>query len=141
MLLNRLAAVVRSGRLVSRTPLVARAAPTVLGRVAPTNFIRFASNSNSDDFDLSDKDMIKVQEMVAKLNQHPEIRDILDQFQKLLLAKGFNPNQPPSFMEMMRLLSQKDVRELASKMKDKFEEAGVKFSPEDMGLFMKLFKK
>lgn len=112
----------------------------LLARPIPRAFTRAASNSNSPDFDISDKDKAKVHDIVAKLNQHPEIRDILDQFQQLLVSKGFNPNQPPSFMEMMRLFSQKDVRELASKLKTKFDEAGIQISPDDMGLFMKLFK-
>lgn len=107
------------------------------GPLAPS-LRRFASNSN--DTDISDSDTLKVHDIVTKLNQNPEIREILEQFQKLLVAKGFNPNQPPSFMEMMRLFSQKDVRELATKLKNKFDEEGIKISPEDMGLFMKLFK-
>ncbi|SGZ53073.1 CIC11C00000004733 [Sungouiella intermedia] len=117
--------------------LAPRMAPMVRGGIAPT-FSRFASNSN--DADISDADKLKVQDIVGKLNQNPEIREILEQFQTLLVSKGFNPNQPPSFMEMMRLFSQKDVRELAGKLKQKFDEAGIKISPEDMGLFMKLFK-
>lgn len=132
MLFRRFAAL-RSVRITRGVPAIARVAPR-------SSFVRWASNSNSNDFDMSDKESLKIQELVTKLNQNPEIRDILDQFQKLLVAKGFNPNQPPSFMEMMKLFAQKDVRELASKLKNKFDEAGIQISPEDMGLFMKLFK-
>lgn len=137
----RLALAARGARTALSVSRIGTMAPRMAmapnGQLAPT-FRRLASNSN--DADISDKDALKVRDIVTKLNQNPEIRDILEQFQKLLVTKGFDPNQPPSFMEMMRLFSQKDVRELASKLKEKFDEAGIKISPEDMGLFMKLFK-
>lgn len=131
MIARRLALASRL-RVAPRLPLLARRTPLV--------FSRCALNSNGPDFDISDKDLAKVHDIVTKLNQNPEIREILREFQDLIVSKGFNPNLPPSFMEMMRLFSQKDVRELASKLKAKFDEAGIQISPEDMGLFMKLFK-
>lgn len=129
-------------RIVFRvTPNISYAArSSVLTRSTfPKAFTRFASSSNEDD--LPDKDVLKVQDVISKLHQHPEIRDLLDEFQKVLLTKGFDPTQQPSFTQVMKLFSDKDVRGLVVRLKDQFEKAGIQISPDDMGLFMKMFKK
>lgn len=103
-----------------------------------TQSVRFASSSNEND--LPDDDVLKVQDVVSKVQQHPHIRELLNQFQEIIVKKGFNPQEPPSMTQVMRLFADKEVRALISKLKDAFDEAGIKISPEDMGLFMKMFK-
>lgn len=106
-------------------------------RVQPTKlttFTRFASISPSDD-------EAGVRELIGKLNENPEIREILEQFQLLLVSKGLNPEKPPSMMEIMRLFADKEVRELAGKLKGKFDDAGIQISPDQLNLFMGMFKK
>lgn len=100
--------------------------------------VRFASSSNEND--LPDEDVLKVQDVVSKVQQHPHIRELLNEFQEIIVKKGFNPQEPPSITQVMRLFADKEVRELISKLKDAFEEAGIKISADDMGLFMKMFK-
>lgn len=116
---------------------VAAAVPRMASVRVPVS-VRFASNSNQND--LPDEDVLKAQDLVSKLQQHPEIRQLLEEFQELIVSKGFNPEKPPSFMEMMRLFAHKDVCDLVSQLKAKFDEAGIKISRDDMGLLMKLFK-
>ncbi|GEQ66804.1 hypothetical protein JCM33374_g467 [Metschnikowia sp. JCM 33374] len=99
-----------------------------------TTFTRFASNSPIDE-------EVHVRELISKLHENPEIREILEQFQSVLLSKGLNPEKPPSMMEVMRLFADKEVRELAGKLKGKFDEAGIQISPDQMGSFMNMFKK
>lgn len=99
--------------------------------------VRFASNSQNG---LPEEEVLKAQDLVSKLQQHPEIRQLLEEFQELIVSKGFNPEKPPSFMEMMRLFAHEDVCDLVSQLKVKFDEAGIKISRDDMGLLMKLFK-
>lgn len=117
-----------------------RANPVV---VAPQNVakrcisVRRASNSSHDDVS---EDTLKAQDLVSKLQLHPEIRQLLQEFQELIVTKGFNPEKPPSFMEMMKLFAHKDVCDLVAKLKVKLDEAGIKISRDDMGLLMKLFK-
>lgn len=118
-------------RVMTRTPAMA---PNVF---RPT-FTRFASSSSEDD--LPDKDILKLQDVVSKLNQHPEIRELLAELQTILVNKGFNPEVQPSFTEIMKLFADKEVRELAKRLKGSLDKAGIEISPEDMGLFMKLLK-
>lgn len=125
-----------SRSLPRRTVLLSRCAAPRLG-ILKTQFPRFASTTPQNE----PAEALKVQQVVDKLNQNPEIREILNEFQRLLAEKGFNTEKPPSFMEMMRLFSQKDVRELASRLKAKFDEAGIEFTPDQMSLFMGMFKK
>lgn len=80
-------------------------------------------------------------EIVHKLNLNPEIRVLLREFQDLLVAKGFNPEEPPNFMKLMGLFAQKDVRELAGRLKAKLEETGIEISPSDVNLLMGMMKK
>lgn len=93
---------------------------------------RFQSTSGTDP---------KLEEIVEKLKANPEISEILQGFQATLVAKGFDPLKPPSMMEMMRLFALKDVRDQAAKLKTKLDEAGIAFSPENVSLFMNVFKK
>lgn len=112
--------------------------PVSLRSLPRTQSVRFASSSNEND--LPDDDVLKVQDVVSKVQQHPHIRELLNQFQEIIVKKGFNPQEPPSMTQVMRLFADKEVRALISKLKDAFDEAGIKISPEDMGLFMKMFK-
>lgn len=112
--------------------------PVSLRSLPKTQSVRFASSSNEND--LPDDYVLKVQDVVSKVQQHPHIRELLNQFQEIIVKKGFNPQEPPSMTQVMRLFADKEVRALISKLKDAFDEAGIKISPEDMGLFMKMFK-
>ncbi|PVH13662.1 uncharacterized protein CXQ87_001775 [Candidozyma duobushaemuli] len=112
--------------------------PVSLRSLPRTQSVRFASSSNEND--LPDDDVLKVQDVVSKVQQHPHIRELLNQFQEIIVKKGFNPQEPPSMTQVMRLFADKEVRALISKLKDAFDEAGIKISPEDMGSFMKMFK-
>lgn len=122
-----------SSRLVSRrtAQFVAPSLRTPLVRPAA---VRFASGSAPSDED-------KLKEIVEKLQANPEITAILQDFQKMIVDKGFDALRPPLMMEMMRLFSQKDVREKAGELKAKLDEAGIVLSPEHIGLFMNGFKK
>lgn len=93
--------------------------------------VRWASTSPGEDE--------KLKEIIQKLQADPEIVQILRDFQNLLVEKGFDPVKP-SMMQMMRLFAQSDVREQATKLKNKLDEAGINLSPEHISLFMKNFK-
>ncbi|OBA22299.1 hypothetical protein METBIDRAFT_26273, partial [Metschnikowia bicuspidata var. bicuspidata NRRL YB-4993] len=84
-------------------------------------------------------DEASVRDLISKLNENPEIKEILALFQLLLVSKGLNPEKPPSMMEIMRLFADKEVREMAGKLKAKFDEAGIQISPDQMNLFMGMF--
>ncbi|KAK8443013.1 hypothetical protein ACI3LY_002818 [Candidozyma auris] len=124
--------------MASRSPLLRAAAQSPVSK-PQFIFARFASSPNEND--LPDEDILKVQDVVSKVQQHPHIRELLNEFQDIIVKKGFNPNEQPSFTQVMRLFADKEVRQLISKLKDAFDEAGIKVSPEDMSSFMKMFKK
>lgn len=126
----------------SRAFLIAPKVSRPLARNAPyalRSSIRFASSSNENDF--PDPDMMKIQDVVSKAQLNPVIRELLQDFQEIIKEKGFNPDEQPSMTQIMRLFADKEVRKLLLKLKDAFDEAGIKISPDEIGLFMKLFKK
>lgn len=88
----------------------------------------------------TDNDLSKVQEVMHKVNDNPQIRALLDEFQVLLQEKGFDPSKQPSFTEIMRLFADSKVRGLILQLKEEFDKAGIKVLQEDMGAFMKFFK-
>lgn len=127
-------------RLASRL-VTGRSLPKVLPSVKASLYrpslvqgVRFQSSTGFEEDE-------KLKEIVEKLRSNPEIAQILQEFQSTIIEKGFDPLRPPSMMEMMRLFAQKEVRELAAKLKTKLDEAGIVLSPEHIGLFMNNFKK
>lgn len=130
----------RAGRRL-HIALARRIHPTAFRCVAPgiapsPAGVRFASSA-----DPSNPQEQRIQELVEKLNLRPDIKELLADFQGLLEKKGFNVEKPPLMLEVMGLFAQKDVRTLILKLKVKFEEAGIRVTPEDMNLFTGLFKK
>lgn len=117
----------RSVRVLPRSFLTPIVRPTV-GQIG----LRFQSSSNESEE--------KLREIVLKLKSDPEITQILQDFQALLVEKGFDPLRP-SMMSMMRLFAQSDVREQAAKLKTKLDEAGIVLSPEHISQFMGSMKK
>ncbi|KAF3993594.1 hypothetical protein FT663_00264 [Candidozyma haemuli var. vulneris] len=142
-MLSRVARLGLTRNLAPRSAVALRGSllrPTAIQSGKPQAvFTRYASSSNEND--LPDDDILKVQDVVSKVQQHPHIRELLNEFQDIIVKKGFNPNEQPSITQVMRLFADKEVRQLISKLKDAFEEAGIKISPDDMGSFMKMFKK
>lgn len=130
----------RAGRSL-HIALARRIRPTTFRSLAPSTApsptgVRFASSA-----DPSDPQEHRIQELIEKLNLRPDIKELLAEFQGLLEKKGFNVEKPPLMLEVMGLFAQKDVRTLILKLKVKFEEAGIRVTPEDMNLFTGLFKK
>lgn len=112
-------------------------------RIAPRHSLRpvrfFASRVEEKVLLLAEA---RVQEISLQIRENKEIRDNLDQFQRLLAEKGFDPktaSAPPSLFKLMGLLAQKDVKQAIEKLKDSLEKAGVKLTPEDLSAFMKMY--
>lgn len=98
--------------------------------------VRWASNANDDNF----ADMMS-KEFMETIESNPDIKDLMRKFQDLLLSQGFSPEKPPSLMQMMKLYSQSEFRDLVFQLKNKFDEAGIKFSPDQVALLMDGLKK
>lgn len=97
-----------------------------------TPALRQNSTTSRDDKSLHD--------IVRKLSSDPEIKRNLQDFQALLVGKGFDP-LCLSMMQMMRLFAQPDVRDQAAKLKAKLDEYGINISPAHISQFMSTLKK
>lgn len=120
--------VLRTARLVPRMP------------VRPVQPVRFLALNVEEKVLLPAE--ARVQEISLQIRENKEIRDNLDDFQRLLAERGFDPktaSAPPSLFKLMGLLAQKDVKAAIEKLKESLEKAGVKLTPEDLNAFMKMY--
>lgn len=114
---NMLHAVPASSYMVTRSPVFTR------------NFWNGSKNDAQDP-----------EEIIRILKENPEIRTVLEEFQLLLKSKGVDGSKTPSITEMVKLFSQKDVRDMAQKLQLEFQKAGINITPANVGLLMDKFK-
>lgn len=111
-----------------------------IGRNATSSFLlrrNYASWSNGDDQGHS---VERVQQVVNLFRQNSELRELLDKFQKLLEAKGIMPDgKQPSVMLMLKILTDKEVRNSLKELKDVMDKEGIQLSKEDLNAFMSLY--
>lgn len=67
------------------------------------------------------------------LKANPELSQLLDGFQTLLVEKGIQTaGKPPSLTQMMKMLADKDIRDHLSQLKDCLERSDVKINQQDL---------
>ncbi|CUM65089.1 uncharacterized protein PRCAT00002714001 [Priceomyces carsonii] len=127
---------IRGGfKAFSRAKIVVRQPYVSSGLLRPVSLRRYASSlNNGDDFDGGQAD--RIEKIASTLRGNPEIRTLLEDFQTLLHDKGFRTDKAPSMVEMFKLMTEKDVKDHLTKLKDALDRADVKFSTEDIKAFM-----
>lgn len=116
--------VARAGVRISPAVRVLRAPQT------PRAFVRPYS---------SDDETKRLEKLVSDLRTNPSIATALQDFQQLLVAKGFEPDKKPLMMQMMLILTDKEIKTAIGELKRELEAANVSFSQKDVDAFMKLF--
>jgi hypothetical protein len=87
----------------------------------------------------SDEETKRLEKLVSDLRTNPSIATALQDFQQLLVAKGFEPDKKPLMMQMMLILTDKEIKTAIGELKRELEAANVSFSQKDVDAFMKLF--
>lgn len=97
----------------------------------------YASSSKPDD--VLDEAQ-RVGNVINVFRQNPEIRTLLDDFQKLLAEKGLQPDgKQPTMFQMMKILADKDVKASLLKLKEALDGANIQLTQEDLNAFMNLY--
>lgn len=81
----------------------------------------------------------RLEKLVTDLRSNPKIATALENFQNLLVSKGFQPDKKPSMMQMMLILTDKEIKASIGDLRAQLEQANIKFSQKDVDAFMKLF--
>ncbi|CAO3700492.1 hypothetical protein G6F70_004923 [Rhizopus microsporus] len=63
--------------------------------------------------------------LIDKIAQHPHIMDQLVKFTEVLKDKGINVNKQPSFTEIVKVMSDPEVKEITKKLVQDMQAAGI----------------
>ncbi|KAJ4178661.1 hypothetical protein NW755_013033 [Fusarium falciforme] len=113
----------------SRLRLVARPLSRVAMRPLHVTPRRLAS---ADPPNLSEMMMNdpKIREMFEKLSRHPPAIIAMQKVGDIIKSKGFEPGKPPSKMEVMKLLMDKEFRDAAQTLTTEMQNAGIEINPD-----------
>ncbi|EEU34993.1 uncharacterized protein NECHADRAFT_37325 [Fusarium vanettenii 77-13-4] len=117
----------------SRLRLVSRPLSRVAMRPLHVTARRFASADppNLPEMMMNDP---KIRETFEKLSRHPPAIIAMQKVGDIIKSKGrFEPGQPPSKMEVMKLLMDKEFRDAAQTLTTEMQNAGIEINP-DVGL-------
>ncbi|KAL0581965.1 tau 95 subunit of transcription factor TFIIIC [Marasmius crinis-equi] len=67
-----------------------------------------------------------------KLQEAPAAFEALKNFGEIMKNAGFDPTQPPSTMQMLKLSMNKEVREAGLRMNEEFAKAGIDLTDKDL---------
>lgn len=97
----------------------------------------YASSSKLDG-ELVEEERVK--KIISVFRENPEIKTVLDEFQKLLAEKGLQPDgNQPTMVQMMKILADKEVKTALMKLKGALDSANVQLTQEDLNAFMNLY--
>lgn len=115
---------------VAYRQLAATRGPVVLQRT-------YASSPKPDE---GVEEAERVSNVINVFRENPEIRSLLDDFQKLLAEKGLQPDgNKPTMFQMMKILADKDVKASLMKLKEALDSANIQLTQDDLNAFMNLY--
>ncbi|KAG0164481.1 hypothetical protein DFQ30_009881 [Apophysomyces sp. BC1015] len=145
----RLTAVARSGfRLASNRQLYKAAfRPSVIGRATFSHVAPLRASAH-------DGQGPPMHPLIDELKKHPHIIQQLADITELLQSKNLDSTKEPSFMEVMQVMRDPEIREKVQQLAKDMAEAGIQFDmstvaelnksfggqSESSGMFKKFFK-
>ncbi|KAI0462233.1 hypothetical protein LJB42_004321 [Komagataella kurtzmanii] len=85
----------------------------------------------------------RLQELVEKMDQHPQCKEALARVGNIIKEKGYGATDPKklsSISTQLKFLMDKDIRESLGNFKRELDNAGISLTPEDIKNFMGLYK-
>lgn len=116
------------------------ATPTIPSRVLilPRGLASSSKDNNKEFVQL------RLQEIAEKIQANPRVALAHRDLSKLLETKGLGATlsleNPPSMMELMKLLSDKDIMAGIKKVRDEMKNANIEISPEDVTPLLAILK-
>ncbi|QEU59205.1 hypothetical protein KDRO_B04710 [Kluyveromyces lactis] len=100
---------------------------------------RYASSWDKSPEDLDAH--VKVQKLMDEIHSHPSIVESLENLNSIMREKKLidpESNEPPSIMQMVKLMMDKDIREAMQKFKSEMDKSGINLGPDQLGPLMKV---
>ncbi|KAJ2725434.1 hypothetical protein GGI07_001313 [Coemansia sp. Benny D115] len=76
---------------------------------------------------------------VRQIKSNPRVMETMKKAMELMHRKGYidlsNPS-PPSFMSMMKMLADSEIKKTIAEMQAVMKEEGIGFKPEDLAVFI-----
>lgn len=76
-----------------------------------------------------------------EIHSHPSIVESLENLNSIMREKKLidpESNEPPSIMQMVKLMMDKDIREAMQKFKSDMDKSGINLGPDQLGPLMKV---
>lgn len=117
-----------------RVPTVIYRAPRVQNAVvAPVRtFFGGSKNEANDD---------TVEKFATALQENPRLGELLSGFSTLLADKGIPVGKPPSMIQMMSMLKDKDIRDHLVELQEELVRADIKITQADLSALTDMFTK
>ncbi|CUS20701.1 LAQU0S01e12662g1_1 [Lachancea quebecensis] len=127
----------RSARAVSfRQPAFPRATVQVTGPLLNVKRCYAKSwdgNNSSPDVEAH----LKVQKLLDDIQQHPGVAAKLHAVSEIMVSKGLaNESAPPGPWQVVKILTDKDVRKAMGEFKAELEKSGIELGPDQLGPLM-----
>ncbi|CDO95755.1 unnamed protein product [Kluyveromyces dobzhanskii CBS 2104] len=84
---------------------------------------------------------VKVQKLMEEIHSHPSIVESLERLNFVMREKKLidpESHQPPSIMQMVKLMMDKDIREAMQNFKSEMDKSGINLGPDQLGPLMKV---
>lgn len=80
---------------------------------------------------------LKVQKLLDDIQRHPEVAAKLRNVSELMVSKGLaNDSSPPGPWQVVKILTDKEVRAAMSEFKTELEKSGIELGPDQLGPLM-----
>ncbi|KAL6916403.1 hypothetical protein FSST1_007898 [Fusarium sambucinum] len=104
--------------------------------VTPRRFASADQPSNMNDIESMMNDPL-IRDTFEKLSRHPPAIMAMQKMAEVLKGKGLDGSKPPSKMDLMKLMMDKEFRDASTELTTEMQNAGVEINPD---VFMKMMQ-
>ncbi|SCU78575.1 LAME_0A04940g1_1 [Lachancea meyersii CBS 8951] len=80
---------------------------------------------------------LKVQRLLDEIQSHPGVASKLRAVSEIMVSKGLaNDSAPPGPWQVVKILTDKDVRKAMAEFKDELSKSGIELGPDQLGPLM-----
>ncbi|SCU83018.1 LADA_0C09230g1_1 [Lachancea dasiensis] len=123
------------------TPSICQHVRYTLNSQRPTTSAQFyRSYAQSWDERKPNKDInahLQVQKLLDEIQSHPNVAAKLREVSEIMVSKGLaNESAPPGPWQVVKILTDKDVRKAMSEFKEELANSGIEVGPDQLGPLM-----
>lgn len=121
-------------RVARPAQVIPRATLTRLPTITPCRTFFGGSNNDAANSDT-------VEKFAKALQDNPNLLELLTGFSKILADKGIASGQPPTMMQMMSILRDKEIRDHLTLLQEELTRSNIKITQGDLSALTDLYTK